>query len=266
MLSGTAIRQLLWLWMESMGIEPSTHIAAVRDRKDRYRAIRELEQAGLLQVERRPGRVSRYEVPFHVSKSNLFIYSGTVTQPGGGVNTPLPSGVDTPLVGETPHGVNTPPVGEIPPTYDSPYDEAVAIDSMSDEGRDKPGLTGTPFRKRRSAQREFVQRMWAELFPSQPPLIDANANEFLRLCDESAELVYEIFEKLQTNPKAKFAYVRGAMRNEKEKREANRTEGTTSPASSQFYGWESDEAYYEHQRKTQEAVDWLRENGISDDD
>ncbi|MDE2105041.1 MAG: hypothetical protein KGL39_47825 [Patescibacteria group bacterium] len=158
-------------------------------------------------------------------------------------------------------------MGEIPPTYDSPYDEAATIDSMPDDGRDKPGLTGTPFRKRRLAQREFVQRMWVELYPHLPPLIDANANDFLRICDESAELVYEIFEKLATNPKANFAYVRGAARKEKEKREASSPEGTTSPATGSvlYPGWESDEAYLAHLEEMKELQQLMSENGYSDD-
>jgi hypothetical protein len=268
MLSGSAVRELACILLEAVGVNPAPHVGHVRNRGDRYRAIRELEDSGLVQVERIPGKASRFAFRATNDIGYLSIYSGTVLEPTR-MPYPLHGGRGNPLPVEENQDTRIPShVEENLYTYDSPYDEATALDSMSDEGKDKPGLAGTPFRKRRLGQREFVQRMWAELYPHLPPLIDANANEFLRICDESAELVYEVFEKLQTNPKASFAYIRGAARKEKEKREATSPEGTTSPATGSvlYPGWESDEAYYAHQEKVKEIQQWMSENGISDDD
>jgi hypothetical protein len=266
MLSGTAIRQMLWILLEQGSIDPSLYLSQVKDRKARYAATRELEQAGLIQVVRVRGKESQ----FHVLDSYISIYnSGSVIEAGRGENHPLPCGENHPLGSDTTHGYIPPPGGETTYGYDSLEDEAEDIDSMPDEGRDRPAKANTPFRTRRKQQRIFVQKAWGEIYPNLPPLIDANANEFLKLCDESAYEVLLIFREFQGSAKACWRYLRKVAENKQAKRAGERTEGTISSAPSgsvNFPGWESDEAYYAHQEKMKAGQKWLEENGYSDDD
>jgi hypothetical protein len=272
MLSGGAIRELLWMMLNAAGIDPSPHVSELRDRRDRYRATRELEEAGLIQVTRVRGKGNTLKLRFrNISNSNYISYiSGSELEATSGANTPQGCGVNTPPVGDTPYEVNTPLVGETPYGYDSLEDEADDIDSMPDEGRDTPAKAHTPFRTRRKKQREFVQRIWGEIYPNLPPLIDANANEFLKLCDESAYEVLTLFQKFQGSSKACFAYLRAVARNQQAKQRAEaQPQETISPASTgsvSFPGWESDEAYYAHLEKVKQLQQWMSENGISDDD
>ncbi len=266
MLSGGAVRELVWMLLDASGIDPAPYVGHVRNRAYRYKAIRELEDAGLIQVERLPGRASRLALR-NKSFISLFIATRNLGQPVEETATPPVPVADTRI-----QNWNTSKLVHVEETgtpYDSLLDEAYALDHLPDDGKDTPSIAGTPFRQRRIKQREYVQRIWAEFFPKLPALSDANANEFLRLCDDLAELVYEMFEKLQTNPKVCFAYVRAAMRNAKQKRaEEPRTEGTISPASGSvnYPGWDSDDEYHAWQKRSEEAQALAKQMGYDDGD
>ena len=270
MLSGSALRQFAWIVIKTSGADPTGLVDQVHNKRDRYAATRELEAAGLVLVHRERGKASRYEVrSLSTNISNYISYISGSDIEATSRGKPHPSGRGKPLpVEENLYTRITSPVEENLYGYDSLEDEADDIDSMPQDGRDTPQRAHTPFRARRERQRKFVQRVWGEIYPNLPPLIDANANEFLKLCDDSASEVLAIFQKFQGSSKACWRYLRKVAENQQAERAAKQPEGTISAAigSVNFPGWESDEAYYEHQRKTQESLDWLRQNGISDDD
>ncbi len=272
MLSAGALRMYAWISLIDSGYDATQLVSQIRNKRDRYAALRELEAAGILLVHRERGKANTFQLRFHSISNNKYIsyISGSDIE-ATSVGEPLPPSRGEPLPVEENLYTRIPsPVEESLYGYDSLDDEADDIDSMPDDGRDTPAKAHTPFRARRERQRKFVQRTWGEIYPNLPPLIDANANEFLKLCDDSASEVLAIFQKFQGSSKACFAYLRAVARNQHAKRteQAQPPEGTISAASGSvnFPGWDSDEAYYEHQRKTQESLEWLRQNGISDDD
>jgi hypothetical protein len=263
MLSAGAVRQLAWIVVKASGRDPSGLITPTSNRYRRYGYTRELEEAGLIQVTRVRGKESQYHL---LNNSNL-LYCGTVIEDTGvqqriqgGVQERTP--VDTSVDLQQRIPVDTTVYG-----YESLEDEADDIDTMPDEGRDTPAKSNTPFRTRRKVQRQFVQRAWEQLYPTQPPLIDDNANELIKFCDESAALVLELFRRFEGSSKGVFRYLRKVALNQQAERSREQSVAPTSPASGSknFPGWDSDEAYYAHLEKMKELQQLMSENGYSDD-
>lgn len=134
-----------------------------------------------------------------------------------GVPSQGTTSVGVPSQGTT-EGVGVPSGGTTRPR--SVLSRCAEADRMSDSGR--LDRRGSPASRRRAAQVEAVTAAWAELFPDQPPLLPANAKDFLRLAGESAEEVYEHLQIVaERKPQHPLSYARKVF--------TSRTQPTRAP-------------------------------------
>ena len=235
MLSGSAIREMLWMVLNTVGTDPSPLMKPVTHRGNRAKAIKELEAAGLVKVVRSDSGRATF-----ISLNNISFnrYKGM------GTNLPIKSTSATNMVTNLPIALST----EMP------------IMSTNVTNPPEPLGTNTP--------NAVVRRTWHETFPDKPRLSPVQAADFLKQLGNSVEDVSTLFERFKNHPKASVPYLHGVIRNEKKRVAEERTEGTISSASGSvnYPGWDSDEEYHAWQKRSVEAKALAKQMGYDDGD